>query len=398
MSTVQAVDFSQPTKFSAELRRRIVRAIGPVCEGIALRLTSELRAPVELAVAEAQQLSWSAAKAQLPADAIAAALGVRGPARAEQPRAMLLAIEPPLILRALECLLGGVAASAPEQRRLSEIDWALTQRLLDGVTAQLGVAWRDLGGLELTLAEIDVEGDGGVVAPHAEPTFAIGFDGAIDGLRSSMTLLVPWTTVAPVAEEIVGAARHSEDADPQQRQAVRRGLARAHVLLRAEIGAVQMPVEEMLALGPGSLLALDARAEDGMTLFAERVPLARVQPGLRAQRRAVRLSTAIEPTDLDASVVRTAPSAPSPALGGERERPDAALGRMSGVPVRVWAELGRTTLPLGSALELPPGTVLELDQDTERPIEVFVGGKCFALGALQTADDGVWAVQIERLL
>ncbi len=395
MSAVQTVDFSQPTKFSAELRRRIVRSVGPVCEGIALRLTSELRAPVELTIAEAQQLSWSAAKAQLPVDAIAAAIGVSGAGRPEVERAMLLGIEPPLILRALECLLGGVAANAPAERRLTEIDWALTQRLLESLTSQLGAAWRDLGGLELTLAEIDVEGDGGVVVPHAEPAFAITLDGSIDGLHANMTLLIPWSTIAPVAEEIVGAARRSEDADPHQRDAVRRGIARAHVLLRAEVGAVQMPVEQMLALGPGSLLVLDERAEDGMTLFAERVPLGRVEPGLRAQRRAVRLTSAIEPAA--APAVRAATGTPARADGVE-ERASASAGRMSGVPVRVWAELGRATLPLGSALELPPGTVLELDRDAEDPIELFVGGKRFAHGTLQATDDGIWAVHVDALL
>lgn len=389
---VQTVDFSQPTKFSAELRRRIVRAVGPACEAIALRLTSELRAPVELTIADAQQLSWSAAKAQLPANALAAALQTSVAERGDGGQ-MLLGIEPPLILRALECLLGGAAPTAPDERRFSEIDWALTRRLVDGVTTQLGAAWRDLGSIELTLAEIDVEGDAGVAAPHAEPTLALNFDGSIDGLHSSMTLLIPWSAVSPVAEEIVGAAHHREDADPQQRDAVRRGLSRAHVLLRAEIGAVQMPVERMLALGPGSLLTLERRAEDGMTLYAERVPLGRVSPGLRAQRRAVRLTDAIEPGDAKA-LHAAGPSAPAP-RSDEEER---GLGRMRSVPVRVWAELGRATLPLGSTLELPPGTVLELDQDADAPIELFVGGKRFAHGTLQVTDEEIWAVQIDSLL
>jgi hypothetical protein len=62
---VRTVDFSQPTKFTVELRRRIVRVLGPFCEAFAIRLSSELRAPVELAVADSSQLTWSAAKAQL---------------------------------------------------------------------------------------------------------------------------------------------------------------------------------------------------------------------------------------------------------------------------------------------------------------------------------------------
>ncbi|HEY1450382.1 MAG TPA: FliM/FliN family flagellar motor switch protein [Solirubrobacteraceae bacterium] len=392
MSTVQPVDFSQPTKFSAELRRRIVRAIGPVCEAIAMRLTSELRAPVELTIADSQQLSWAAAKAQLPVNALAAGLEVTDAGRADG-RQLLLSVDSPFVLRALECLLGGSASQAPPERRLSEIDWALTRRLLEGVSTQLSAAWRDLGGLELGLSEIDVEGDGGVVAPHGEPTFAVTFDATIDNLHSGMTLLIPWSTISPVAEEIVGMAQRREEADPQQGRAVHRGMARAPVLLRAEIGAVQMPVERALALAPGTLLLLDRRAEEGMTLFAERVPLARVSPGLRGQRRAIRLATSIEPGG--AHAVRPASGITQPHAGHAR---DPGLRRMTGVPVRVWAELGRTTLALASALELPAGTVLELEQDASAPIEVFVGGKCFAHGALQVTAEGIWAVQLDALL
>jgi len=70
---------------------------------------------------------------------------------------------------------------------------------------------------------------------------------------------------------------------------------------------------------------------------------------------------------------------------------------MLGIPVRVWAELGRTHLPLGQALELPPGAVVELEQSAEAPIELFAGGLPFAEGQLQVSAEGQWAVQVDRL-
>ncbi len=106
---------------------------------------------------------------------------------------MLLCVEPPFVLRALECLLGGSASQAASERRLTEVDWALTRRLLTSVIAQLSPAWHDLGGLELALGEVDLEGDAGVVVPIGEPTFALTLESRIDDLPSSMTLLIPWS-------------------------------------------------------------------------------------------------------------------------------------------------------------------------------------------------------------
>jgi flagellar motor switch protein FliM len=401
---IRTVDFSQPTKFTAELRRRVLRVVGSFCEAFALRLSTELRAPVELSVADSHQLTWAAAKAQLSANTIAVALGAQ-PIDAQ----MLLCIEPPLVLQALECLLGGNPSQAATERRFSEVDWALTHRLLDSAIALLGPAWRDLGGLELTLGEVDLEGDAGVVVPSGEPTFALTLESSIDTLPSSMTLLIPWSAIGPVVDEILGGGvggLRFWDTDSREARAMRRGLAGARVCLRAEVGSLELPVERVLALTPGTLLALRDRAEEGVRLYAEGVPLGRCRPGLRGARRAVKLTEAVagaggHPIPAVQPLLDPAPhGAPHPA----RDAADQAvptresLARMLDVSVRVWAELGRATLPLGQALELPPGSVVELDQGADSPIDLFVNGTRFAFGTLQVGTDGEWAVQVDALV
>ena len=188
---------------------------------------------------------------------------------------------------------------------------------------------------------------------------------------------------------------------------MRRGLAGAHVCLRAEVGALEMPVERMLALAPGTLLPLPDRADSGVQLFAEGVPLGRARPGLRGSHRAVKVTDALAPGAGEVQSLRA--DAPHAAPRPDREAPTAgedaqedptreSLARMMDVPVRVWAELGRTSVPLGQALELPPGSVVELDQTAEDPIELFVNGLRFADGTLQVDPEGAWTVQINALV
>jgi flagellar motor switch protein FliM len=403
---IRTLDFSQPNKFTADLRRRIDRVLNPFCEAQAARLSTELRAPVELTVGESSQLTWSAAKAQLPASSVAVALHVAPNDASEVSRPMLLSIELGMVLQTLECLLGGTAAGAPTERRLTEIDWALTRRMLDSLTRQLAVAWRDLGNMEISLGDVDMEADAGVVVPTGEPTFALSLDCKIDGLGSTMQLLIPWSTIAPAIDDVLGSGGSPENADPHEGRAVRRGLSGAHVLLRAEIGSVKMPVEQMLALTPGALLTLEDRAESGVSLFAEGVRLGRALPGLRGARRAIKLTSAMAPGSTEhasGAFARAEPSigAADEAHAEDSEAPEATvdgLARMMGVQVSVWAELGRTKLPLGHALELPPGSVVELDQAADAAIELFVNGLAFAHGTLQVTAEGAWAVQVQQLL
>jgi flagellar motor switch protein FliN len=67
------------------------------------------------------------------------------------------------------------------------------------------------------------------------------------------------------------------------------------------------------------------------------------------------------------------------------------------VPVRISAELGRTRLPIGRAVGLEPGTVVELDRAFDDPVDLFVSGQLIGRGSLVVAD-GEWAVQVIEIV
>jgi len=76
--------------------------------------------------------------------------------------------------------------------------------------------------------------------------------------------------------------------------------------------------------------------------------------------------------------------------GDERSLDDA----LRDIRVRVWAELGRTEVPLGRAPALAPGTVLELDRQAEDPVDLYVNGLRFGSGRLVLTDEGEWALRL----
>lgn len=81
------------------------------------------------------------------------------------------------------------------------------------------------------------------------------------------------------------------------------------------------------------------------------------------------------------------------ATSGADHRPS-----LAGIPVRVWAELGRTRMPSASLVELPPGAVVELDRHPDDAVDVFVNGSLLARGRLMVVDGNEWAVRIETVL
>lgn len=84
---------------------------------------------------------------------------------------------------------------------------------------------------------------------------------------------------------------------------------------------------------------------------------------------------------------------------GDKPEPDQRVSAdaVRSVPVRVWAELGRTRMPVGRAVGLATGAVVELDRAPDDPVDLFVNGRLFGTGRLLLVDDE-WAVRIESVL
>jgi flagellar motor switch protein FliN len=70
---------------------------------------------------------------------------------------------------------------------------------------------------------------------------------------------------------------------------------------------------------------------------------------------------------------------------------------LGGINLRVWAELGRARMPLGGALGLPIGAVVDLDRAADAPVDLYVNGLRFGCGQLLVTDDGEWAVSLDEL-
>lgn len=70
---------------------------------------------------------------------------------------------------------------------------------------------------------------------------------------------------------------------------------------------------------------------------------------------------------------------------------------LRGISMRVWAELGRTRLPLSDTLNLPLGAVVELDRHADAPVDLYVNGVRFAQGNLMVDDDGHWTIRLTEM-
>jgi flagellar motor switch protein FliN/FliY len=105
----------------------------------------------------------------------------------------------------------------------------------------------------------------------------------------------------------------------------------------------------------------------------------------------VRMSSALD--EIGAEVGAVPDTGTAGPAGSTTARPS-----LAGIPVRVWAELGRARMPSAQIVGLPTGAVVELDKQADDAIDLYVNGTHFATGRLVVVDGTDWAVRIEHVL
>jgi flagellar motor switch protein FliM len=203
---------------------------------------------------------------------------------------MMLSAEPGLVLGAIELLLGGGEITEIRERRLTDIDWALARHFFDRLRAQLSVIWTDLAELELALVHLEMHLETAQMVPVSEPTLTLIVEARLNGVSSTLALLLPWSAIAPVADRFASRDDFAAARGEGEVEGVRRAVGRVDMTVRAEVASVELPIERVLALQPGDVLPLDAPAERGVTLFADKVPVHLAKPGRSGGRRAVQVT------------------------------------------------------------------------------------------------------------
>ncbi len=181
----------------------------------------------------------------------------------------------------------------------------------------------------------------------------------------------------------------------------------ANQMLAAAAAAISVVLGEQVEISPPDTRVLD-HTEDATELFGKSPhacstsftvagePCRLIQ--LVPSAFVLRMARALDEMGLDQSPDGAAAGDGNGSSHTADSGPVSLTEALHDVSVRVWAELGRTHLPLGQALELPDGAVVDLDRSADSPLDLFVNGLCFGHGHLLVTNDGEWAVQVESLV
>jgi len=286
---VREVDFRRPNKFNREQVRRLEHAHDGFCQSASSRLSAELRSELQLSVDGTDQLPYSVVMGEeVSRHAFVSVLRID-----TLGTELALIIDMPLAQRLVQRLLGGSPHAPGDQpaTSLTAVETAVARRAVASLVESLSSTWMDLAQVSLSMAGTSTNPTQVQLVPSSEPTLILNISAAIDGVASVITLLLPHRSVEPIMHHFEQGAMYGPptDADARNRELMRSAVGEVDVEVRAEAGAVKLPLADVLAMKPGDTIRLRRPVERGVTLCVGDVEAYEAAPGRNGNLRAVQV-------------------------------------------------------------------------------------------------------------
>ncbi len=406
---------SKVSKLQALLSRRIewlfpVSSAGAAGGATVERLKEILEQEVTLSRVSTEIISASKLNRFLAAPVFLAVL-----APLPQKTRGLLEVELKLAHQAIDLLLGGSGESAPT-RPLTEIEeGVMTYVVIETLKAIAPT-------LDASLPKLRIEGlvrnaaEGAALIPEDESLAVVTFDATLGENQGLIRLFLPQTVLEkcnpPDASPVRDAKVEADLAANAHR------LSHVKVVLRAEIGKVEIQGADLQGLNEGDVVLVDAlscrpdKSEGGSARL--RVGLARngsllATVGLKNGRFMAKIGSADDDPPpqpgAEAAAEEAKAELESQAQDGE-ETPDdgaqeesfdndqgsdemaenAGAGLVNDIPLQMTVELGRVTMTGEELVGLSTGHVFDLNKLSGEPLDLSVNGKVIGRGEVVEVD------------
>src|SRR3954469_4995972 len=290
---VREVDFRRPNKFNREQVRRLEHAHDGFCQAASSRLSAELRSELQLGVIGTDQLPYSVVMGEeVPRHSFVSVLRIDNLGTE-----LALILDMSLAQCLVQRLLGGSPQAPGNQAvtSLTAVEGAVARRAVASLVESLSSTWMDLAQVSLSMAGTSSNPTQVQLVPSSEPTLILNLSATVDGLTSVITLLLPHRSVEELMHHFEQGAMYGPptDADARNRELMRSAVGDVDVEVRAEAGAVKMPLAEVLAMKPGDTVRLKRPVERGVTLCVGDVEAYDAAPGRNGNLRAVQIRTSL---------------------------------------------------------------------------------------------------------
>jgi flagellar motor switch protein FliM len=290
---IKIYDFKRPDKFSKDQIRTVSIMHETFARLTTTSLSAQLRSLVHVHVASVDQLTYEEFIRSIPNPTTLAVVDM-DPLKGSA----ILEIDPAITFSIIDRLFGGQGEGAKFSRELTDIEQSVMEGIIVRVLGNLRESWSTVIDLRPRLGGIETNPQFAGIVPPSEMVVLVTLETKVGEVEGMMNLCIPYLTIEPIISKLSGQYWYSSarrGTTTENLNILRDRLASVTVTLSAEIGNMEIPVREVLALRPGDIIRLDSvRVADPMPLKVGDRKKFLCRPGVLGNKLAVQIVKKLE--------------------------------------------------------------------------------------------------------
>lgn len=287
---IQPYNFWSPARFSKEQMRAVELVHEDLSERLTTSLPTFLRTNVRPRLVHIEQGRFHDFIKDFPQNTLFHLISL-----APLPGHMVLTMSLNVSYLILEQRLGGKIEGRFTERALTEIDQSLLRGLVEHMLGDMKGAWSKVVSLEPSLEDSTVNQHWVQMMMGNERVLLLTIEINIQGVTGTMSIFIPFNTLKPITEilnpHIWIAGRKEHQQDPVARQLAIQATMKAIVPVTVILGAVDLPLKELVHLTPGDVIELNTNIDSPLVVkvankkqFYARVGKSRKRLGVQITR------------------------------------------------------------------------------------------------------------------
>jgi len=276
-------DFRRPQKFSRDHSRALEIVHETFARQVTTILSTTLRAVSQVSLAGVEESSYGDYVETLPNPTVLNIVSA-------EPLPGVGALHLPLSLAmgAVDRILGGTGSGTLATRPLTDIEEGLVRGLIERWLRAWADSFESLARVDPKIVNVESNPQFAQIAAPSDMVMVISFDVHIGASEGVMTLCLPFASLQPVLDRIVGPSVFTGKTVDTVAAAVAMGtaLGAAPIDVSVSFNTVSLASHEILELREGDVLPLHHPIGAPLTVKASGVPTFKAMAGRRGRRLA----------------------------------------------------------------------------------------------------------------
>ncbi|MDR1636142.1 MAG: flagellar motor switch protein FliM [Treponema sp.] len=285
---IKIYDFKRPDKFSKEQIRTVQIMHETFARLSTTSLSALLRSVIHVHVASVDQLTYEEFIRSIPTPTTLAIINM-DPLKGNA----ILEVDPAITFSIIERLFGGTGEGTKSTHELTDIEQSVMEGIIVRILGNMREAWTTVIDLRPRLGQIDTNPQFAQIVAPTEMVVLVTLETKVGEVEGMMNFCIPYLTIEPIIGKLSAQFWYSSvrrGATTENLNVLKEKLATVDVDVVAEIGKINVPVRDVLALQVGDVVRLyNTKVGDPYSVNISNKKKFLCRPGVLGKKLAVQI-------------------------------------------------------------------------------------------------------------